>query len=145
MIFLKTDVDILNKMYRIVEMGIIGILEVVKKVEDSCLEKLMLDQKKDYMVVKKDIRDLLDEYEEDPKKIGGMTRVSNDIYTNIKLMGEEDDKVISKMMLEGTNKGVIEVTAILNDKKYNNEKISDIAEHLLKVLEYNGRELKKYL
>jgi len=144
-IFLKTDVDILNKMYRIVEMGIIGILEVVKKVEDSCLEKLMLDQKKDYMVVKKDIRDLLDEYEEDPKKIGGMTRVSNDIYTNIKLMGEEDDKVISKMMLEGTNKGVIEVTAILNDKKYNNEKISDIAEHLLKVLEYNGRELKKYL
>ena len=145
MIFLKTDVDILNKMYRIVEMGIIGILEVVKKVEDSCLEKLMLDQKKDYMVVKKDIRDLLDEYEEDPKKIGGMTRVSNDIYTNIKLMGEEDDKIISKMMLEGTNKGVIEVTAILNDKKYNNEKISDIAEHLLKVLEYNGRELKKYL
>lgn len=145
MIFLKTDVDILNKMYRIVEMGIIGVDEVVKKVEDSCLEKLMLDQKKDYMVVKKDIRDLLDEYEEDPKKIGGMTRVSNDIYTNIKLMGEEDDKVISKMMLEGTNKGVIEVTAILNDKKYNNEKISDIAEHLLKVLEYNGRELKKYL
>lgn len=132
-------------MYRIVEMGIIGVDEVVKKVEDSCLEKLMLDQKKDYMVVKKDIRDLLDEYEEDPKKIGGMTRVSNDIYTNIKLMGEEDDKVISKMMLEGTNKGVIEVTAILNDKKYNNEKISDIAEHLLKVLEYNGRELKKYL
>ncbi len=126
-------------------MGIIGVDEVVKKVEDSCLEKLMLDQKKDYMVVKKDIRDLLDEYEEDPKKIGGMTRVSNDIYTNIKLMGEEDDKVISKMMLEGTNKGVIEVTAILNDKKYNNEKISDIAEHLLKVLEYNGRELKKYL
>lgn len=145
MIFLKTDVDLLNKMYRIVEMGIIGVEEVVKRVEDSCLEKLMLDQKKDYMVIKKDIRDLLDLYEEDPKKISTMQRVSNDIYTNMKLKGNEDDKVISKMMLEGTNKGVIEVTSILHDRNYENDKIGEIAEHLLKVLEYNGRELKKYL
>lgn len=145
MIFLKTDVDLLNKMYRIVEMGIIGVEEVVKRVEDSCLEKLMLDQKKDYMVIKKDIRDLLDLYEEDPKKISTMQRVSNDIYTNMKLKGNEDDKVISKMMFEGTNKGVIEVTSILHDRNYENDKIGEIAEHLLKVLEYNGRELKKYL
>lgn len=142
---MKRDIEVLNKMYKVVDMGIIGIEEVIKKVDDSCLEKVMLDQKKEYLVVRSDIKNLLDEYEEDPKGISTMARVSNDIYTNMKLMGNENNQEIAKMMLEGTNRGIMDVTKIKNEENFKNEAIKPIIDHLLDILEYNERELKKYL
>lgn len=142
---MKKDIDALNKIYKVVDMGIIGIEEVIKKVEDSCLEKLMLDQKKEYVVIKRDVKNLLDDYEENPKKISPVARISNDIYTNMKLLTNENDQEIAKMMLEGTNKGIVEIMGLKNENKFKNEKIMPIIEQLLKVLEYNERELKKYL
>lgn len=142
---MKRDIEILNKIYKIVDMGIIGIEEVIEKIEDKCLEKVMLDQKKDYMVIRTDVKNLLMEYEEDPKKINPVVRLSNDIYTNMKLLGNENDSELAKMMLKGTNTGIIELTNIKNEDKFKNKKVKDLVLHTLKVLEYNEKELKKYL
>ena len=142
---MKKDIEILNHLYLIVDIGVIGIEEVVKKVNDVCLEKLMLEQKKEYLVLRCDITNLLSEYEENPKKIGPLTRMSNDLYTNLKLLKNENDQEIAKMMLEGTNKGIIEVTNFLHNEKVTNKEITKIMERLLKCLEYNEKELKKYL
>lgn len=142
---MKRDINVLNKMYKVVDMGIIGIEEVIKKVDDSCLEKVMLDQKKEYLVIRGDLKTLMDEYEEDPKGISPAARISNDIYTNIKLIGNENNQEIAKMMLEGTNRGIMDVTKIKNEQNFKNEAIMPIIDHLLDTLEYNERELKKYL
>ena len=145
MIIIKRDVEILNHIYFIVDIGVIGIEEVVKKVSDKCLEKLMLDQKKDYLVIRQDIQKLLEEYEEKPKKVGPLTRMSNDLYTNMKLLKNENDQEIAKMMLEGTNKGIIEATNLLHNEDYHNPNITTILKKLIAFLENNERELKKYL
>lgn len=142
---MKRDIEVLNRLYKVVDMGIFGVEEVIKKVEDPCLEKLMIDQKKEYAIIRSDIKKFMDEYEEDPKGINPVVKMSNDLMTNMKLMSNEDDKAIAKMMLEGTNKGIIEVTNIKNEEDFKNKEICEIVEHLLSTLEYNEKELKKYI
>ena len=143
--FIKKDIEILRHIYFIVDFGIIGITEVIEKVSNPCLEKIMLDQKKEYLVLRNDIKNLLEEYDEKPKNLGPLTRISNDLYTNIKLLKNENDEKITKMMLEGTNKGIIEAMNILHNEEYHNEEITKILKRLIKFLENNERELKKYL
>ncbi len=145
MIFLKNDIETLNKAYRVVDIGIIGIVEVIKKVENACLEKIMLDQKKEYLIIRQEIEKLLATYGEEPKRISKMMRLSNDLYTNMQLLKNENDEEIAKMMLEGTTKGILEITSLIHSQAYDNKKITAILKDLNKVLEKNERELKKYL
>lgn len=145
MTFLKHDIEILNKIYKVVDMGIIGIEEIIKKVDDSCLEKTLIDQKKEYLVIRSDTRKLLDKYEEDPKKVGKVTKLSSEIYTNMVLLTNDNDEQIAKMMLKEVNKGLIEITTIRNERKYQSEEVDKIILHILKIMEYNEKELKKYL
>ena len=73
------DTEILKKLYKITQSGIIGVEEIVKKVKDKCLEKLMLDQKKDYLVIQNDILNILKKDNIMPKSIDTLKRISNDI------------------------------------------------------------------
>ena len=143
--FMKKDIEVLNKIKTIVDMGVINIDEVLDKVSDACLEKIMIDEKKEYLCLKSDITDLLNDYDEKGSNVGIVTRISNDIYTNMKIKGKDNDKEIAKMMVEGTNKGILEVTSLINEKKYKNNKISKVLNKLLKTLESNIIDLKKYL
>lgn len=142
---MKKDIEILNELKKIIDMGIIGIEEVVKKVNNPSLEKVMIDEKKEFRVLKDDIMNFLNEYDEKEDSIGIVTRISNDIYTNLKLLKNDDEKEIAKMMIEGTNKAVLRITSLLNNREYKNERLTGILKKTLRTLEHNILDLKKYL
>lgn len=136
------DVEALNELYKIVTMGIIGIDEVKGHIEDKTLAKTMSDAKKKYMVNKMDITNMLKELGEEPTEINIIIKMFNEIYTGIELLKCDDSK-IAKMLTEGTNKGIIKVEEILNSET--DKKVTELAEELLELLEFQIKSWKSYL
>ena len=124
------DVEALNELYKVVTMGIIGIDEVKGHIEDKALAKTMSDAKKKYMVNKMDITNILKELGEEPTEINIIIKMFNEIYTGIELI-KCDDAKIAKMLIEGTNKGIIKVEEILNSEM--DKKVTELAEELLEL------------
>ena len=136
------DVKALNELYKIVTMGIIGIDEVKGHIENKALAKTMSDAKKKYMVNKMDITNMLKELGEEPTEINIIIKMFNEIYTGIELI-KCDDAKIAKMLIEGTNKGIIKVEEILNSDM--DKKVTELAEELLELLEFQIKSWKPYL
>ena len=136
------DVEALNELYKVVTMGIIGIDEVKGHIEDKALAKTMSDAKKKYMVNKMDITNMLKELGEEPTEINIIIKMFNEIYTGIELI-KCDDAKIAKMLIEGTNKGIIKVEEILNSDM--DKKVTELAEELLELLEFQIKSWKPYL
>lgn len=136
------DVEALNELYKVVTMGIIGIDEVKGQIEDKALAKTMSDAKKKYMVNKMDITNILKELGEEPTEINIIIKMFNEIYTGIELI-KYDGAKIAKMLIEGTNKGIIKVEEILNSEM--DKKVTELAEELLELLEFQIKSWKPYL
>lgn len=142
MVIKMDEIQALKEMYKIVAMGIIGIDEAEGKISDKTFEKTLCDARKKYQVNKVDASKLLDEYGEKPEEINVITKMFNEIYTNLELLNK-DDKKIAKMLIEGTNKGILKVEEILN---LNLEgKVNDLAKELLELLEFQISAWKHYL
>ena len=102
----------------------------------------MSDAKKKYMVNKMDITNILKELGEEPTEINIIIKMFNEIYTGIELI-KCDDAKIAKMLIEGTNKGIIKVEEILNSEM--DKKVTELAEELLELLEFQIKSWKPYL
>lgn len=136
------EIKALNEMYKVVEMGIIGIDNVYEKLEDKTLVKTMLDAKKKYQVYKVDLAKMLNSYGEDKKGINVFIKMFNDIHTSVDLINKDDMKII-EMLIEGTNKGILKLEEILNEDLEND--VIDIARNILKLLEFQIKKWKEYL
>ena len=136
------DVTVLNELYKVVEMGAIGINEVKGHISDASLAKTMIDAKKKYEVYKHDITKMLNELGEEPIEINIIIKMFNELYTGIELIKSDDSKIV-KMLIEGTNKGIIKVEEILNLDLDKN--ITKLAKELLELLEFQINSWKKYL
>ena len=136
------EIKALDEMYKVVEMGIIGIDNVYEKLEDKTLVKTMLDAKKKYQVYKVDLAKMLNSYGEDKKGINVFIKMFNDIYTSVDLINKDDMKII-EMLIEGTNKGILKLEEILNEDLEND--VIDIARNILELLEFQIKKWKEYL
>ena len=142
---MSEEVEFLNYIYKNAEMGIIGIDDVITKSSNEKFTKLLKSQKEDYEEICKESKDILKKYGKSNEEIGVMAKMSTKMMAEMSLMKEESDQIIAKMMMEGSNKGVIEITEKIN--AYNNidAEIVVLANKLKSTLEKNIDELKKYL
>ena len=53
------DLEVLNNIYSIVDMGVIGIDNVISKIKDKSIEKLFIDQKKEYNLLRVEAKKIL--------------------------------------------------------------------------------------
>ena len=136
------DVKALNELYKIVSMGIIGIDEVSGHIKDKKLAESMSSAKKKYMVNKTDIVNMLKELGEEPVEVNIIAKSFSEIYTGIELIKSDDSK-IAKMLIEGTNKGIIKVEQILNSNL--DKSVTKLSKELLDLLEYQINSWKTYL
>ncbi|MBQ4583928.1 MAG: hypothetical protein IJA94_03485 [Bacilli bacterium] len=142
---MEKDLDFLNYMYKNAQMGIIGIDNVIGKVKGKQLKTLLEKQRVQYEEVCNQATELLKKEEADIQGVNTMARVSTTFMANMELSKEPNDSCIAKMMIEGTNKGIIEINEKLNNIPNIPKKIVDLAKRLLKTEQNNLEELKKYL
>lgn len=142
---LMNNIDILNEMYKVVTMGIVGIDEVKDKILCRELKDIIVAEKKVYQKYKLDISKLLNKESETPKEINMFVKMFNDMYTDIKLI-KDDDKKIVKMMIEGMNKGILKLNGFKNNDMDNlNKDEQKILVELLDELEIQINKMKPYL
>lgn len=132
----------LNEMYKVVSIGIEGLNMVTDKVDDKALQKTLIDALKKYKIYLKDIEESMEKRKEEVKDISGFTKMANKVITEVELM-DSDDKKIIKMLILGTNKGIVKLEELLNKDLDSTEK--SFAEKLLKLLEYQIKSWKVYL
>ncbi len=132
-------------MYKVVTMGIVGIDEVKDKILCRELKDIIVAEKKVYQKYKLDISKLLNKESETPKEINMFVKMFNDMYTDIKLI-KDDDKKIVKMMIEGMNKGILKLNGFKNNDMDNlNKDEQKILLGLLDELEGQINKMKPYL
>ena len=141
---MERNIIILQEMYKTVSMGMLGIDEVKDKLEDKTIKKEFIDAKKKYQIYEKEIVDLLNKYYEEPKEINELIKISNDLYTDMKLMSATDSKIV-KMMMQGTNSDIIKLQEIKNNEPIDDDDIEKLLNELLELFEYQIRAWKKYL
>lgn len=125
-------------------MGLIGIYMVIKKVENEKIVKLIGEQKKEYEKFLSDAHEILIKYGAKEKEISKLKELSSKVMATFMTMNKSD-KEIAKLMMEGNQKGVLEITAELNNYDGNDEEILSLARRLLAAEEHNREEFKTYL
>ena len=125
-------------------MGLIGIDMVIKKVENEKIAKLIGEQKKEYEKFLSDAHEILIKYGAKEEKISKLKELSSKVMATFMTMNKSDEE-IAKLMMEGNQKGVLEITAELNNYDGNDEEILSLARRLLATEEHNREEFKTYL
>ena len=137
--------EVLLKLYQNVEMGIVGIESLENKIESRSLAKLILNQKKEYEILKEKLVSLCSKYNVEDKELGSFAKISSDLMVNMKTLMDKSEHTIAKMMMEGTNKGLIQLEELLNNYQGKDEKILDLIKKTIDLEHQNNEELKIYL
>lgn len=142
---MEKEIEFLNYIFKNAEMGIIGIDQVITEVENVDFERLLNEQRDDYEVICMEAKELLNEYNETSKHIGNMAKISSDVMVKMEMLKDKSINTIAKMMIEGTNKGIIEIQEKINNYDVENKDIVHLAKKLLKMEERNIEYLKEFL
>ena len=137
--------EILLKLYQNVEMGIVGIESIEEKIESRSLAKLILNQKKEYEKIKEKLVSLCSKYNVEDKELGAFVKLSSDMMVMMKTLMDKSEHTIAKMMMEGTNKGLIQLEELLNNYQGKDEKIIQLIQETIDLEHQNNEELKIYL
>lgn len=137
--------EILLKLYQNVEMGIVGIESIEEKIESRSLAKLILNQKKEYEKIKEKLVSLCSKYNVEDKELGAFVKLSSDVMVTMKTLIDKSEHTIAKMMMEGTNKGLIQLEELLNNYQGKDEKIIQLIQETIDLEHQNNEELKIYL
>lgn len=148
MIFLKesiNEVEFLKVIYKNAEMGIIGIKDIITKVSDEKFEKVLNNQKEEYNNICEEAENILKKYGKQNKEVSNIAKISTKVMSEMMIIKDNSINNIAKMMMEGTNKGIIEITEKINAYNNSDAEIVVLANKLKDTLEKNIEELKKYL
>ena len=137
--------EVLLKLYQNVEMGIVGIESLENKIESRSLAQLILNQKKEYEMIKEKLVSLCSKYNVEDKELSSFAKISSDMMVKMKTLMDKSEHNIAKMMMEGTNKGLIQLEELLNNYQGKEEKILDLIKKTIDLEHQNNEELKIYL
>lgn len=145
MIFLEKSLEFLNFMYKNSLMGIVGIDNVIMKVKTKKMKELLQKQKVQYEDICNQAKEILKRENFNINEIGPLTRLGTSFMSSLEITMDKTDSCIAKMMIEGTNKGIIEINKKLNEISNIDKQIFKIAKSLLATEQNNLNELKKFL
>ena len=147
MIFLKENknIDFLNTIYKTSEMGIVGINDVIDKAKKEEFRDFLSSQRKEYENTIKEATKLFASFGLEEKELNNLVKINSKIMSEMKLLKDNSDNMIAKMLMEGTNKGIIKINKAQNENDNIDEEVLKLAQKLLNIMENNLDQLKIYL
>jgi len=139
------DVEFLNYIYQNAKMGVVGIDNIKAKIYDEELKDLIATQRKEYVTICDEATKILNELGVGEKDISTMAKVMTYFMANLELLKDDSASNIAKLMIDGSNKGIVEITKKLNGYNNANKKVEKLARKLLVTEQHNIDELKIYL
>lgn len=143
--YMKDNIEFLNYIYQNARMGIIGIENIEEKITDIELKKIIKEQLNDYEKICEEVIQIFVKYNKKEKDINAMAKINTYLSSNLNLIRKDPNQEIAKLMIKGSNTGIIQITEKINKYKEADENIIKIAKKLLKIEERNLEQLKPYL
>lgn len=142
---MNQNTEFLNYIYENSQMGIDTISHLTNIVDDPEFNDQLTTQLKEYQSINNDAVKKLHASGNIPKGPGKAAEISAYMSIGMKTLADNSPEHISEMMIDGSTKGVVEVTK--NLKKFpdaDNETVS-LATKLLKTEQSNIEQLKNFL
>ena len=142
---MEHNMEFLNYVYQNTEMAIVGIDDISNKIKDSELKEKVRNQREKYLNISKEAIKIFIKYGQDEKELGNLAKINSYISIMMKMMVNDSTNNIAKILVEGSNKGIIEITEKINYYSNTDQEIIELANKLKQIEEKNLEELKQYL
>ena len=122
-----------------------SIREVLDNVESAALRDELVTSLNKHEYIDNEISAELQKIGEQDKEPSSVARLMSWMKINVRMLESPKDKTIAKLMLEGCNMGISQISEHLNSFRSADERSREIAERLLTTEEELGIALRKYL
>lgn len=128
-----------------IKMGVNAIDEVMDYVSSDRLKKCLSDCRNEHEELKKEIRTLLDKYQDEGKEPNPIAKSMSWMKTGVKMALDQSDSTIADLMTDGCNMGVKSLSRYLNQYKAADEVSKDITKRLIKLEEELAVNMRAFL
>ena len=127
------------------KMAVSSIDEVLEKVCDSNMKKLLEESKVHHEKLENEIWEMLDRFDSEEKEPSAMAKGMSWMKTNMKLSMDNSDATVADLITDGCNMGVKSLNRYLNQYKAAEEQAKRIADRLITLEDSLAQEMQPYL
>ncbi|MEE1085644.1 MAG: hypothetical protein U0L05_00500 [Schaedlerella sp.] len=128
-----------------VKMGVESIDEILDKVCDSDLKKLLTESREHHEKLENEIDLLLKQCNAEEKEPGTIAKGMSWMKTNMKMGMDHSDATAADLITDGANMGIKSLNRYMNKYKEADEKAKKLCDKLIQIEEELRRDLRKYL
>ncbi|MBP3476924.1 MAG: hypothetical protein J6K48_11530 [Lachnospiraceae bacterium] len=128
-----------------IKMGISSLDEVMEHVQNSMLEDLLRQSKDTHCKLGNKTHEYLRECHDEGKEPAAMAKMMSWMKTNVKLGGEESDRVVADLITDGCNMGVKTLYRYLHQYQAADEKAKKLVKETIEAEETLIKDMREYL
>jgi len=142
---MKEEKNVLDELNKGACMGMDAIKDILDKVEDENLHKVLDDQYNSYKDISERINEIYPNYsDKEPHETNTMNKVMTWYGIEMKTLTDHTTSKLAEILMQGTNMGIIEGRRLLNHKN-TDEKINSLVSDYVDMQEKYVETLKDYL
>ncbi|MBO5354149.1 MAG: hypothetical protein J6J42_09800 [Lachnospiraceae bacterium] len=127
------------------KMGISSIDEILDKVQDEKLKKLLEESKAHHEKLEEDTSRLLSQHGAEDKEPNMMAKGMSWMKTNMKMTMDESDATVADLLTDGCDMGIKSLYRYMNQYQAADQESKGICERLIAIEERLEKDLRKYL
>lgn len=128
-----------------IKMGVDSIDQVLDKISDDKLKKILIDNKEKHQALGSDTHKLLNEVHDEGKEPNPMAKSMSWIKTNVMLAMEKTDKTVADLITDGCNMGVKSLNRYLNQYAAASDEAKSLTKRLIDLETSLAEDIKCYL
>ncbi len=139
-----SEKEVILKLYHNVDMGVVGIESIEGLIDSEKFLNVIKKEKEEYKRLAKMLAKLCKKYDIQKIEISPVAKISSEVMVMMKTIKDSSVSHLAKMMIEGTNKGLIELELLQNHYEKDKE-IKEMISNIIKLEQNNIEELKVFL
>lgn len=128
-----------------IKMGISSLDDVLDHVTDEKLRSLLLQSHETHCKLGSQTREYLEKCHDEGKEPAAMAKMMSWVKTNVKLGGEDSDRIVADLITDGCNMGVKSLYKYLHQYPAADKETKALVQDVIKAEETLIQEMKKYL
>ncbi len=141
----QADSEMLISLYYNIKTAMQNITNVLEKVEDTKLKRLMKSQLEDYTRYQNTCQDLAQVYGIDIMDNNILKKMQMWVSVNMSIMFDRSNRKIASINIFGTTMGIIDLIGLISDGKKALPEIVALSKQVLELEESNVEKLKPFL
>ncbi len=138
-------VELLKECNAGIKMGVNSIDEVLDKVKDQKLKKILISSKEAHQALGSETHELLNACDECGKEPNPMAKGMSWLKTNVMLAMESTDKTVADLITDGCDMGTKSLNKYLNEYESASEEAKTIAKRLIKLEDDLAADIRCFL